>query len=86
MEQLYQLASFIPCRFLDNMAYGTPCVFLPGVPKMLGMGLENDLKILPSEEQLKKMSTFTLERKKADGKIKEPTIVHMTAKELSCEK
>lgn len=29
MEQLYQLASFIPCRFLDNMAYGTPCVFLP---------------------------------------------------------
>lgn len=68
------------------MAYGLAFVFLPGIPKMLGMSLKNDLKTLPYEKQLKKISTLSLERKKADRKIKESAIFHMTAKEPSREK
>lgn len=52
---------------------------------MSGIGLENEQKAL-SYEQLKKSSTFSVKRKKADRKTKEPAIFHMTAKELSCEK
>lgn len=50
---------------------------------MLGMGQEKDLNPLSYEEKLKKRSTFSLEREKAGGKIKEPPIFHMTAKKLS---
>lgn len=53
---------------------------------MLGMGQEKDLNPLSYEQKLKKRSTVSLESEKAGGKIKEPAIFHMTAKELSCEK